>query len=302
MRIETLDLGFQGRKEVIASYLLTGGGSAAIVETGPASCLEALLDGIKARNISPEDVEAVFLTHIHLDHAGGSGHVAEALPNARFYVHEVGAPHIADPSKLWKSASRIYGEERMEELWGEAKPVPGERITALEGEQESVPTAGGRLVAYDTPGHAYHHLAFFDPESRSLFAGDVAGVRLPGRSYVRPPTTPPEVHVEAWTGSIQRLRSLQPDFLYPTHFGGYTDVSRHLDELEVRLMSWLATVEERMEAGEGRDEIASALKEKGDAEMTEEGLSEEDSSQYDLAGNYGMLADGLMRYVTKKNR
>lgn len=301
MRIETIDLEFQGREEVIASYILTGGGSAAIVETGPTSCLEALLDGLSERHISPEDIEAVFLTHIHLDHSGGAGHVAEVMPNATFYVHEVGARHLTDPLKLWKSAGRIYGEERMNELWGDTKPVPEDRIVSLRGERDEVEVAGGRILAYDTPGHAYHHLAFFDPESKSMFSGDVTGVRLPGRAYVRPPTPPPEVDVEAWTGSIQKIRQIQPDSIYPTHFGRHDDVSRHLDELEVRLMAWLAAIEEQMQEGKSRDEIADFLKRKGDAEMADEGLSEEDSEGYDLAGNYAMLTDGLMRYVSKKN-
>ncbi|WP_119066157.1 MBL fold metallo-hydrolase [Rubrobacter indicoceani] len=301
MRIETIDLEFQGRSEVVASYLLTGGGSAGIVETGPTSCLDALLSGLASRHISPENIESVFLTHIHLDHSGGAGHVAEALPNAKFYVHEVGAQHIADPSKLWRSAARIYGEDRMEELWGEAKPVPENRIVTLKGEREEIEVGGGRLIAHNTPGHAYHHLAFYDPESSAMFTGDVTGVRLPGSPYVRPPTPPPEVDVEAWTGSIQTIRRVQPDSIYPTHYGRHDDVARHLDELEVRLMSWLAAVEKEMRAGTARDEIAVALKQRGDAEMFEAGLSQADSEHYDLAGNYGMLTDGLMRYVKKKN-
>lgn len=301
MRIETIDLGFQGRGEVIASYLLTGGGSAAIVETGPTSCLDALLDGLAQRHISPEDIEAVLLTHIHLDHSGAAGHVAEVMPNATFYVHEVGALHIADPSKLWKSASRIYGEDRMGELWGEAKPVPEGRIVAFEGEREEVEVAGGRVLAYDTPGHAYHHLAFYEPESKSMFSGDVTGVRMPERSYVRPPTPPPEVDIEAWLGSIQKIRQIQPDSIYPTHYGRYDDVSRHLDELEARLNNWSAFVSERLQENEDRDEIAVLLRDKGDAEMRDAGLSGEDSADYDLAGNYVMLTDGLIRYASKRD-
>ena len=164
MKIDVMDLGFLGEKEIIASYLLAGDSSAAIVETGPTTCMQNLLGGLKEQGVAPEDVRQVFLTHIHLDHAGASGHLADALPNATFYVHEVGYPHLADPSKLLKSATRLYGD-RMDELWGEVRPVPEDRIVVLKGEGEELEAAGGILVAHDTPGHAYHHLAFHEPGS-----------------------------------------------------------------------------------------------------------------------------------------
>ncbi len=298
MKIETIDLNFLGTQRVIASYLLIGASSAALVETGPASCLESLTDGLKRRGVSHEDVRQVFLTHIHLDHAGASGHLADFLPNATFYVHEVGYPHLADPSKLVKSATRIYGE-RMDELWGEARPVPEERLVVLSDGNETE-AADGTLTAHDTPGHAYHHLAYLEPESGALFAGDVAGIRLPGQSYVRPPTTPPEVDVEAWVRSLGNIRDISPQSLWPTHFGNYDDVARHLNELEQRLESWMIFVEERMGEGMERDEIAEELENKGDAEMFAEGADTDESEHYDLAGSYGILTDGLMRYASKR--
>jgi glyoxylase-like metal-dependent hydrolase (beta-lactamase superfamily II) len=297
MRVETIDLNFLGTEKVIASFLLLGGNSAAIVETGPTSCLEHLQAGLKANGVSPEDVWEVLLTHIHLDHAGASGHLAGLLPNATFYVHELGYPHLADPSKLVTSATRIYGE-RMDELWGEARPVPEERLVVL-GDGEEVGAAGGRLVAHDTPGHAYHHLAYLEPDSGSLFAGDVAGIRLPGQSYVRPPTPPPEIDVEAWVRSIENIRKMAPVTLHPTHFGSYEDVDRHLSELEQRLQDWLLFVEGRSHEGASREEISEELRTKGDAEMLAEGADPEESERYDLAGNYEMLTAGILRYVEK---
>jgi glyoxylase-like metal-dependent hydrolase (beta-lactamase superfamily II) len=302
MRTEILDLNFLGREQVIASFLLLGDGgdSAAIVETGPTSCLDSLTAGLKAHGVSQEDVRAVLLTHIHLDHAGASGHLAELLPNATFYVHEVGYPHLVDPSKLLKSATRIYGE-RMDELWGETRPVPEDRIRVV-GEGEEIEAAGGVLVAHDTPGHAYHHLAYLEPESGDLFAGDVAGIRLPGQSYVRPPTPPPEIDVAAWMQSIEHMRRISPSSLLPTHFGRFDDVERHLSELEQRLQDWLLFVEGRMDSGAEREEIAAELKDKGDAEMLAEGASPEESEHYDLAGNYEMLTAGIMRYVERRRK
>ena len=221
MKIETIDLDFMDTAQVIAAFLLLGedGSSAALVETGPTTCLDRLTAGLKDSGVSYEDVQQVYLTHVHLDHAGASGHLSVLLANATSYVHEVGYPHLADPSKLVKSATRIYGE-RMDELWGEARPVPKDRIKILKDGDETE-TAGGVLVAHDTPGHAYHYLAYLEPGSGALFTGDVAGIRLPGQSYIRPPTPPPEIDLEAWVRSINYIRQIAPASLCP-HTSGAT--------------------------------------------------------------------------------
>src|ERR671933_740719 len=155
MKIETMDLKFMDTKEIIASFLLTGEGSVAIIETGPTTCVENLMQGLKDRGVSPEDVEKVFLTHVHLDHAGASGNLTELLPNATFCVHEVGYPHLVDPSTLVKSATRIYGEESMEEMWGEVRAVPEDRLEKLEG-GEGIEGAGGGFRGGHTPREAEH--------------------------------------------------------------------------------------------------------------------------------------------------
>ena len=299
MKIDIMDLGFMETEEIIASFLLTGEDSAAIVETGPTTCVENLMQGLRDRGVAPEDIEQVFLTHIHLDHSGASGNLAELLPNATFYVHEVGYPHLVDPSTLLKSAARIYGEENMYEMFGEPQPVPEDRLEELKGGEE-IEAAGGLLVAHYTPGHAYHHLAYLEPRSGMLFTGDVAGVRLPGQSYVKPPTPPPEVDVEAWKGSIETIRKIAPASLCPTHFGSYEDVERHLSELEQRLEDWMLLVEERMDEERSREDIAEELEAKGDEEMLREGAGPEESERYELAANYEMLVAGLMRYVSQQ--
>jgi len=299
MKIDIMDLGFMETEEIIASFLLTGEESAALVESGPTTCVENLMQGLRDRGVAPEDIEQVFLTHIHLDHSGASGNLTELLPNATFYVHEVGYPHLVDPSTLLKSAARIYGEENMYEMFGEPQPVPEDRLEELKGGEE-IEAAGGLLVAHYTPGHAYHHLAYLEPRSGMLFTGDVAGVRLPGQSYVKPPTPPPEVDVEAWKGSIETIRKIAPASLCPTHFGSYEDVERHLSELEQRLEDWMLLVEERMDEERSREDIAEELEAKGDEEMLREGAGPEESERYELAANYEMLVAGLMRYVSQQ--
>jgi glyoxylase-like metal-dependent hydrolase (beta-lactamase superfamily II) len=301
MKIETVDLGFMDTEEIIASFLLTGEGPTAIIETGPTTCIENLIRGLEGRGVAPEDVEKVFLTHVHLDHAGASGNLVELLPNATFYVHEVGYPHLVDPSTLIKSATRIYGEQSMEEMWGEVRAVPEDRLEKLEGGEE-IEAAGGVVVAHYTPGHAYHHLAFYEPASGALFAGDVAGVRLPGQSYVKPPTPPPEIDIDAWKESIEAIRKLAPKALYPTHFGSYEDTERHLSELEQRLQEWLLFIEERIDEELSREDIIEEFSAMGDEELLQEGGSPEKSERYQLAANYEMLVDGLMRYVSQQRK
>ncbi|MGI8540422.1 MAG: MBL fold metallo-hydrolase [Rubrobacteraceae bacterium] len=299
MRIETMDLNFMETEQVLASYLLLGEGSAALVETGPTTCLDSLMGGLKEHGVSEEDVRQVFVTHIHLDHAGASGNLSELLPNATFYVHEVGYPHLVDPSRLVKSATRIFGEDRMEGLWGEVRPVPEERLVKLEGGEE-IEAADGVLSAHYTPGHAYHHLAFYEAESGTLLAGDVAGIRRPGQSYVMPPTPAPEVDIEAWKGSIETMRGLSPKRVCPTHFGSYEDVERHLSELELRLQEWLLFVEERMDAGLSKQDIVEEFGAMNDAELLREGSDPEESEGYQVTGDYEVQVTGLMHHVSRQ--
>jgi glyoxylase-like metal-dependent hydrolase (beta-lactamase superfamily II) len=222
------------------------------------------------------------------------------LPNAIFYVHEVGYPHLADPSKLVKSATRIYGE-RMDELWGEARPVPEDRIELLKDGKETE-TAGGVLVAHDTPGHAYHHLAYLEPESGSLFAGDVAGIRLPDLSYVRPPTSPPDLDVEAWKDSITLIREIAPSSLWPTHFGRFDDVERHLGELERRLDDWLCFAEGLVGQGKSRAEVAEELSAKAEAEFFADRGGPKEAGRYRLAGEVWVFAAGLWHHATRRRQ
>jgi glyoxylase-like metal-dependent hydrolase (beta-lactamase superfamily II) len=235
-----------GRDRVIGAWEVKPG---VIVDPGPGSCAHTLLAGVE------EEPRALLLSHIHLDHAGASGVLARRFPELQVYVHEVGAPHVIDPSRLVASASRLYGDE-METLWGEVAPVPSERVHVLRGGEE----VEGLEVHY-APGHARHHVVYFDPGSRDAYTGDVAGCRVPPAPLVAAPTPPPEIDVEAWLQSLAMLRGLDPARLCMTHFGANEDVGGQLDRLE----DWLGEAAAVTEEGD-RERFATWLAARFDAE------------------------------------
>jgi glyoxylase-like metal-dependent hydrolase (beta-lactamase superfamily II) len=208
-----------------------------LVDPGPESTVSTLMDAIGDR--APR---ALLLTHIHLDHAGASGALVRAFPDLRVYVHELGAPHLIDPSKLLRSAGRLYGEDNMDRMWGETVPVPEENIAILRGGE----TVEGFRVAY-APGHASHHVAYLHEDSGWAFTGDVAGVRIAHDQPIVPPTPPPDIDVEAWLQSIDTVQAWDPAALALTHFGAYEDVAAHLDTLRAALRKqadWVRDLDE----------------------------------------------------------
>ena len=219
-----LDTFYQGEPGVIASYLLTGTSGAALVDVGSAASLEQLLAGLRAAGVAPREVRHIVLTHVHLDHAGAAGALLPYCPDARVYVHPLGAPHLADPTKLIASAGRIYGDQ-MRALWGDVIPVPPARIVPLADGAE-IQVGGRTLRALYTPGHAVHHIAYYDFRGAEVFAGDVAGVRLEGIPLVRPPTPPPDLLLEDWYDSIARTVALEPKRLFLAHYGTVHEIGR----------------------------------------------------------------------------
>ncbi len=297
-RLRILDLYFQGREEAIASYLLGSGGEYALVETGPSTCIDSLLAGLEAAGVAREQVTRLLLTHIHLDHAGAAGSLTRLLPNAVVCVHEEGYRHLADPSKLLGSATRIYGDQ-MDILWGEVLPVPEDRLRVLaDGERVSVGEVS--LEALYTPGHASHHIAYWNPQSREVFTGDVAGIRLPNTAPALPPTPPPDLDLELWSESIRRLLSLEPETLYLTHFGPATDSRRHLEELESRLYEWGDLVRRGARAGKNQDELAAELEEHADRELAPTIDDPATRARFRLVSGYAMNVAGYLRYYKKR--
>jgi glyoxylase-like metal-dependent hydrolase (beta-lactamase superfamily II) len=294
-----LDLNFQGSEGVIASYLLTSDEGHTLIETGPGSTLRGLEQAVEHAGAHLEDVTQLVVTHIHLDHAGAAGALLRGLPDARLFVHPVGAPHMIDPSKLLASATRIYGE-RMDALWGAFVPCPADRVVALADGAEL--TCGEQtLRALHTPGHANHHIAYHDPERHTVFTGDVAGVRLNAARYVRPPTPPPDIDVEAWHASVDRIRAAQPRALDLTHFGRFDDPARHLDDLLRVLDKWAARVAEWLTEGIPTELMVRKLKDASDAALLAESGDPWLAGAYELASPSGMTVDGLVRYLKRRN-
>lgn len=292
-----LDLTFQGIPDVIAAFLITSPEGHTLIETGPGSTLPALETAVRAAGARLEDVTQLAVTHIHLDHAGAAGSLLRRLPDARLFVHPVGAPHMIDPSKLLASATRIYGDA-MDRLWGAFEPCPADRVVVLADDAEL--RAGNRtLRALHTPGHASHHIAFVDMERKTAFTGDVAGVRLGSSPYVRPPTPPPDIDIPAWHESAHRLRALGLRALDLTHFGRIPGAATHLDTLVRNLDDWLAWITDRLRRGEDPATVAEELMRKGELDVIRAGGSAADAAAYELATPSRMSVDGIARYIRR---
>jgi len=292
-----LDLNFQGTAGVVGAYLVKGPDGHTLIETGPGSTLPALRTAVAATGAHFEDIRQLVVTHIHLDHAGACGTLLRELPEAKLFVHPRGASHMIEPTKLLSSAQRIYGEN-MQRLWGDFEAVPEDRVVLID-EGDEVDTGFRTLKALYTPGHATHHLAFVDEEARTAFTGDVGGVRLGHGGYVRPPTPPPDVDVDAWHCSADRLRALRLRALDLTHFGRRFDVAAHLDALSYNLDAWVGWSAARLAAGADAAAIAAELKQKRARDVLACGGTPQDAVAYELVTASRMSVDGLARYLAK---
>ena len=295
--IRFLDLRFQGSPQVVATGVLESGSRVALIDPGPTSTLDTLREQLGLGGLTLADVEAILLTHIHLDHAGACGTILREHPGITVYVHERGAPHLVNPEKLLNSATRLYGSA-MDRLWGAFEPVPQASIRALAG-GETVTAGGHTLQSAYTPGHASHHLAYYDEPSRIAFVGDVAGVSIPPAHLIVPPTPPPDIDLEAWEVSVEKVLAWHPEALFLTHFGLKSNPAIHLQELMERLRLWARLVKDLMAAEPNPDVRRHKFARQVDLELRRT-ASPAEVIRYGLAVAADQSYNGLERYWTKK--
>ncbi|WP_102127344.1 MBL fold metallo-hydrolase [Deinococcus planocerae] len=291
--VRTLDLHFQGVPGVIAASVFETGDGLAVVDVGPGSTLPELESGLASLGASLADVRHVFLTHIHLDHAGATGTILDRVPGARAYVHERGAAHLSRPGRLLASAAQIYGGE-MDRLWGEMRPVEPGRLTVLAG-GETLRVGRLEVRPLYTPGHAVHHLAYHAGDD--LFVGDVGGIRLSERQTPRAPTPPPDIDLPAWRESVAALRGLGARTLHLAHFGASPDSADHWDGLLASLDVDAARVREGLERGQDAEELTGAFTRALLDELR--GQDPELPGRYEFACPPWMSVQGLVRYWTR---
>jgi glyoxylase-like metal-dependent hydrolase (beta-lactamase superfamily II) len=292
IEIDTLLGGWQ---RVTAGYLIEGP-APVLVETGSQSSVPVVLEALAGLGLGPEDLAGVVVTHIHLDHAGGVGDVADAFPSATVYVHEKGARHLADPTRLVDSAARVYGP-LLDSLYGRLDPTPVERIHVL-ADGETIEVGPGRsLTSVDSPGHAKHHLGLHDSESGILFVGDAVGVRLPDVGVLRPSTPPPDFDLDQALHSLQRFGERRPSALALAHYGLVPDPDDVLAEAEGMLRQWAETAEIAYRAGE---DIADALARRFDPPAGV--VAHEHREKFEVMNGVHSNAAGLHRWLETRER
>jgi glyoxylase-like metal-dependent hydrolase (beta-lactamase superfamily II) len=291
-----VDLRFLGMQRVIGTAVLDGPSGLTLIDPGPTSCLAALEAGLADLGHRLDDVKTLLLTHIHLDHAGATGTLLHRLPDAIAYVHERGAPHMIDPAKLLASAARLYGPN-MDRFWGEFRPVPQDRLRVLSG-GEHLDTAGRTFQVEYTPGHASHHVSYFDLTTGIAYVGDTGGIRV-SSGYIKAPTPPPDIDLELWELSLQKIEAWRPRALVLTHFGRVDDVTDHLRNFRGVLARQAALVRETL-ASDGTDEerIRRFVEDmRADAVKS---LSPDDAASTEAAAAFDQLWQGLARYWRKR--
>lgn len=290
-----IDTRLGGWERVTAGYLVEGP-RPVLVETGSQTSVPTLLDELAALGVGRHDLAGIALTHIHLDHAGGTGDVARAFPDATVYVHEKGARHLVDPTRLVSSAARVYGA-LLDGLYGRLEPTPAERVQVL-GDGDTVDVGGGRLLtAVDSPGHAKHHLGLHDSTSGILFVGDAVGVRLPDVGMLRPATPPPDFDLDLALRSLRRFADRHPTQVALAHYGLVPDPTTILEEAEGTLRQW-AEVAER--AWRGGDDIADALGEAFAADLA--GVDEARREKLEVLNGVHSNAAGFRRWLDSRAR
>lgn len=294
-KIHVIDLHFLDTKDAIATFLIETSEGPILIETGPESTFLQLRRAINEIGYQIEDVQHVFLTHIHFDHAGAAWKFAEA--GAKIYVHPIGLSHLASPEKLWNSASQIYGDE-MERLWGKMLPISEKNIEAVK-DKASFDFGEITIQGFHTPGHAVHHIAW--KVENVIFTGDVGGVKI-DQGPVVPPCPPPDIHLENWFQSIKVLEELNPNVLFLTHFGKILNPKEHFEELKIILNDWSEWMRPYFESGEDQKEIVPKFTAYTKEQLLSKGVDKFTIQIYEYANPSWMSVAGLMRYWKLKNQ
>jgi glyoxylase-like metal-dependent hydrolase (beta-lactamase superfamily II) len=293
-----IDTVMTGRYLVTSAYLLEAV-EPALVETGPTTSAEHVERGLARLGMGPADLAHVIVTHIHLDHAGGAGTIARRYPNAKLWVHERGAPHLADPTKLVASTARTYGEDRMRRFFGAVEPVPAQRLTAI-SDGDRISLGDREILVFWTPGHASHHVCLEDSRTGAIFVGDALGVHLPDVGVLRPATPPPEFDIDLAVDSIERIRGRARSMLLLSHFGPVEEVDALCDLAIRRIRGWGDEVRRALNDTEDLEEITAILERRGAAEYLEDSGESIDMERYDVLSSIKMNAAGLSRYWRKR--
>src|SRR5258708_5839559 len=295
--LATLDNLWMGRPRSIAASLLESGGHRALIDPGPGSTLETLHQQLRTRGVSVNDLDAILLTHIHLDHAGATGALVRENPGLEIYVHSKGAPHMIDPSKLLSSAARLWPNE-LQLLFGETLPVPAENLRILEG-GETLRLGARKLEVVYTPGHASHHVSYFDNEEGIAFVGDTAGIRIEGQAYVMPATPPPDIDLAVWGTSFAPILERKPARLFLTHFGYSDNPSEHIPLFRERLHRWAALTAEILRGAASDSAALDAFTSATFAEISQH-LPAGEADHYAFSAGLHLSFLGLARYLRKR--
>ena len=296
--IRQLDTLLGGMDQMTAGFLIEGP-HPALVETGSQSSATTVHEALRAAGVGPEDLRWLIVTHIHLDHAGAVGDLAREFPGATVVVHEKGARHLKDPTRLIDSASRVYGH-LLDDLYGRMDAVPEERLVAA-ADGYRVDIGNGReLVLVDSPGHAKHHHAVLDEQTGTLLVGDAVGVRLPDIGVLRPATPPPDFDLELAVASLRRFRELHPQQVVLTHYGPVETPDATLAEAEDVLHHWVEVADETLRAvsDAGVDTVAAAL---ADVFAAPPGtLSPDAYHKFEVLNGVHSNAAGIVRYLQRR--
>jgi glyoxylase-like metal-dependent hydrolase (beta-lactamase superfamily II) len=296
--ITPLDLHWVGHPRSIASALLRSQRESALLDPGPASTLNTLRNQLEQNGLRISDLSAILLTHIHLDHAAATGALVRENPRLKVYVHSRGAPHMIDPSKLLRSAFRLYGEN-LQTLYGEFLPVPAANIQELHG-GETISLATQKLQVLYTPGHASHHVTYFDPTDGVAFVGDTTGLSVNGHPFVLPVTPPPDISIELWNASLDAISELHPKKLFLTHFSFSENPAAHIAAHRERLHRWRDLSADLLARNLDESEAMHRFAQETAADAAQH-LSPDELSHYLFNAGLNLSWMGLSRYHRKRS-